>query len=64
LGHTLWGIESVTLPPETGPGPELGLGLGSWRKVMSSKRFKAEEIVNKLREADTLIASSLLHPAI
>lgn len=54
----------MTLPPETGPGPELGLGLGSWRKVMSSKRFKAEEIVNKLREADTLIASSLLHPAI
>ncbi len=47
-------IRKLTFPPETVPSRILVSG--SFQEVRSGKRFKAEEIVNKLRQADVEFA--------
>ena len=46
----------MTFPPKTDPGQSGTLGQIMEDKVMPRKRFSAEEIVNKLREADVLLS--------
>jgi hypothetical protein len=45
----------VTFPPEPDPSVGLHSSCGSWRKGHEQK-YSPEEIVNKLREADVLLA--------
>ena len=54
---TLTGKVRVTCPPRTGPGVMLVLGLKERGVKMARRKHTAEQIINKLREAEVAISA-------
>jgi len=56
--------EEVTFPPESGPRKVLVFGPNQRRKTMGVKRYRPEEIIAKLREAEVLLAQGMKVPEV